>query len=368
MVPMGRRTFVKKVLKGLKAAPFVGMLPPSPATAAATDETTALHYRPLNGNSLRDMAARRLHHGTGRFSNPLGVPRNGRFWELMRWKLFSFNAFGDFLDDQPVAPLVVDWTAINDGPRLSITFLKHAGLSIKDGDTHLLVDPVFEDIFWFIEDFSPLAFDLAAMPRPDHILITHGHYDHLDLPSIRTFNKDTHIISPLGYEAEFSELDLYHRSPLDWFDSYSDNRLEITLLPCNHWTMRYPIEGPNTSLWGSYIIKTRDGYTIYVSGDTAYFDGFDQIGAEYNIDLAIFNLGAYEPRWFMASSHTNPHETVQAFKQLNAKKLMVVHWGTFRLGDEPIHFPPQHIREHMEKEGLLDRLVDLKIGETYFPG
>jgi L-ascorbate metabolism protein UlaG (beta-lactamase superfamily) len=102
------------------------------------------------------------------------------------------------------------------------------------------------------------------------------------------------------------------------------------------------------------------------SGDTAYFDGFDQIGNEFEIDLAIFNLGAYEPRWFMAPSHINPAETVCAFKALNAARLMIIHWGTFRLGDEPVHFPPNQIRPELDKEGLLERLVDVKHGETLY--
>jgi len=80
----------------------------------------------------------------------------------------------------------------------------------------------------------------------------------------------------------------------------------------------------------------------------------------------VINLGAYEPRWFMAQSHIGPKETVRAFKQLGAKRLAVIHWGTFQLGDEPVHLPPQHIREEMRQEGLLDRLVDWKHGETVF--
>jgi len=154
---------------------------------------------------------------------------------------------------------------------------------------------------------------------------------------------------------------------MDWYDTIHDGGQEITLLPCNHWTMRNPFVGPNRSLWGSYLIKTTGGFTIYISGDTAYFDGFRQIGEQYNIDLAVFNLGAYEPRWFMAPSHINPRETVQAFKELKAKKILVVHWGTFRLGDEPVHFPPLQFHKELKKEGLLDRLVDIKHGETYFP-
>lgn len=367
MKPLGRRKFLSAMLTGMKTLPVMGFFAPS-VLSAATDQAgdTALHYRSLNGDLLTDIVKRKLHHGSARFVNPLGLAREGRFGELLEWKFFSLNKFSSHLDEQPVIPLTVNWEAVKDHAGLSVTYLKHAGLFIKDHDRNILVDPIFEDIFWFIEDFSPLAFDVQKMPQPDDILITHGHYDHFDMPSLSLFKKDAHVISPLGYDSEFKDLGLHNRTQLDWFDAHAANKREVQLLPCNHWTMRNPFEGPNTSLWGSFLIRTKSGYTIYVSGDTAYFDGFEQIGNAFNIDLAIINLGAYEPRWFMAPSHMNPEETVRAFVEMKAKKMMIVHWGTFQLGDEPVHFPPIQIREALAKEGLADRLIDLKQGETYF--
>jgi L-ascorbate metabolism protein UlaG (beta-lactamase superfamily) len=237
---------------------------------------------------------------------------------------------------------------------------------IKDMDQYIIVDPVFFSPFWFIKDFSPLAFELHEMPKPQHVLITHGHYDHLDKRSLASLDKDTHVITPLGYDGIFKELQMNNRTQLDWFDSYTQGAQEITFLPCNHWTMRNPITGPNRSLWGSFLVKTASGFTIFIAGDAAHFEGFRQLGEAFDIDLAIFNLGAYEPRWFMANSHINPPETVQAFKDLGAKHLLIVHWGTFRLGDEPVNFPPMQIRKEVETEGLLSRLIHLNHGETLF--
>ena len=127
-----------------------------------------------------------------------------------------------------------------------------------------------------------------------------------------------------------------------------------------------PFAGPNDALWGSFLIKTESGITIFVSGDLAYFERFRELGSEFQIDLAIFNLGAYEPRWFMAGSHVNPSETAKAFLELNARHLMVVHWGTFHLGDEPVHLPPVDIRREMEALGNLHRLIHLDHGQTLF--
>ncbi len=323
-----------------------------------------LHFRPLNGRSLRQLARQKTHHGPGLFVNPMGIPRKGRFRQLLSWKLFGDNPFEPHLEDQPYRPLSIDWDRIRDTKGASVTFLKHASLLIKDEERYLLVDPVFSDLFWFIKDFTPID-SLEGMPRPDSALITHGHYDHLDKSSLSKLDPETDVISPLGYRSIFDDLGMKKHYQLDWYDTLKSGKTEITLLPCNHWTLRSPFEGPNRSLWGSYLIRTAAGATIYVSGDTAYFDGYEEIGADYAVDLAIFNLGAYEPRWFMAPSHANPSEIVKAFKELGAKKLMIVHWGTFRLGDEPVHFPPLDIRREMEKAGILDRLVHASHGQTY---
>ena len=345
----------------------MNLMPGIASTAISADtEEDRLHYKPLNGRLLRDIAGAREHHGPEGFVNPVGLGRQGRFWEVMKWKLFSQNRFRKFYDGESVTPVSVDWEKVKNYQKTSITFLKHASVVINDAGRFILVDPVFSDIFWFIKDFSPLAFDPRSMPQPQHVLITHGHYDHLDTDSLAVLRKDTHVVTPLGYDRHINELEMTNCTQLDWYEKYRDGKQEITLLPCNHWTMRNPISGPNRSLWGSYLIRTSQGYTIYISGDSAYFDGFEQLGKDYDIDLAIFNVGAYEPRWFMAQSHMNPRETVRAFKELNARKLLVVHWGTFRLGNEPVHFPPIQVKEVLEEEGLFDRLVDLKHGETFY--
>lgn len=363
---MSRRDFIQKLFSGFRSIAVICLWPAKAFSAAADNAAETTHYTPLNGRSLRDIARQRVHHSSDGYTNPLGPERHGRLWQVMRWKLFHNNRFKDDFAGQQVAPVSIDWDPIRRHPGLSITYLKHASIMIKDMDRYLVVDPIFSNIFWFIKDFTPLEFDLSSMPTPDHVLITHGHLDHLDESSLESFDNKTHVITPLGYNEIFDDLNMHNRTQLDWFDAYRDGNRQIILLPCNHWTMRNPFSGPNHSLWGSYLIKTASGYTIYFAGDTAYFDGFAQLGKEFNIDLAIFNLGAYEPRWFMASSHINPEETVQAFKALNAKQLMVIHWGTFRLGDEPVHLPPIHIKQELVKEGLLDRLVDLKHGQTLF--
>jgi len=362
---MNRRRFLNTFFTLLKTALLAAALPAwAQASVANVKEAPPLHYRPLNGRSLREIARRREHHGNGRFINPFGFDRSGRLLKVLSWKLFHRNPFEDQLSQQVVAPVSVDWERLRRPEELSITYLKHASLMIQDAGSRILIDPVFARPFWFMRDFTPLDFDPSRIPAPELVLLTHGHFDHLDTSSLAQLPPDTHVISPPGYDEILDEVGLRRRTTLDWFEGIRSGDREIILLPCNHWTMRNPVAGPNLGLWGSYLVRTATGPTIYISGDTAYFDGFDQLGEEFDIDVAVFNLGAYEPRWFMAPSHIDPCETVQAFRELKAKKLMIMHWGTFQLGDEPVHLPPQHLREELQKAGLLSCLVDWKHGDT----
>ncbi len=364
---MTRRFFIKKFLTWAKMCLMLGLFPSNSflKSASAMEKENTIGAK-RQGLSLREIVLKKFHHGNDHFVNPFSSVNSRNPWQIIKWKLFSENRFKAFYNEESVIPVSIDWEPVKRSNGLSITFINHASVMIKDLDKYILVDPIFFGLFRFIKDFSPLAFDIKEIPLPDHVLITHGHYDHLDKPSLASLGKETHVITPIGYNDVFNDLGMNRRTQMDWFDTYKDGKLEITLLPCNHWTMRNPLVGPNRSLWGSFLVKTASGSTIFISGDTAYFDGFREIGEEFSIDLAIFNLGAYEPRWFMATSHINPSETVRAFRELQARHLLIVHWGTFRLGDEPVHFPPNDLRRELEEEGLLDRLVDLKHGQTLF--
>jgi N-acyl-phosphatidylethanolamine-hydrolysing phospholipase D len=362
-----RRTFLRTALRWGKMAAVGSLLSGSgvfPARAAQ-EQGCGLPCQ-AKDLTLRELVRARLHHSPDKFVNPFTTKKHGNMLRVLHWKLFGVNDFKNLYGREEVKPVVIDWTPIRQRRGLSITFVNHASFMIKDQDSYILLDPVFFGLFPWIKNFSPLAFDLREMPHPDYVLVSHGHYDHLDTSSLAFLGSDTHVVTPLGYREIFTDLGMSRRTQLDWLDTYSDRKREITLLPCNHWTMRNPIEGPNRSLWGSFLLRTATGPTIYLAADTAYFDRFEEMGREFKPDLAIINLGAYEPRWFMARSHMNPDETARAFTELNAGRLAIAHWGTFRLGDEPVYLPPVEIRTAMVREGLGDRLVILKHGETLF--
>ena len=183
----------------IKSAGLLWVLPPAwvRGTAGAADHPAAL-YSAGRGPGLQEIAAKRLHHGADHYINPFssGSPRDLR--RLLAWKLFSKNDYKSLYSHEQVRPVTVDWEPVRRHPGVSVTFLKHAGLLIKDRGDYLLVDPVFFDLFWFIKDFSPLAFDVRQIPKPTHVLITHGHYDHLDRATLSFLGKDTHLITPAG--------------------------------------------------------------------------------------------------------------------------------------------------------------------------
>ncbi len=320
----------------------------------------------MDNLSLRLIAEQRLHHSNNRFINPFNNAQYGNFWRLVRWKLLSKNPFKQLYRNEKKNPVDVDLQPLRETTGVSITFVKHSTVIINYFGKRIIVDPVFFGLFPFIVDFTPLTFNVSHIPQPHIILITHGHYDHLDIPSLKKLAPDTPVLSPLGYQGFLREIGFHNITSLDWYDSYSSSELEIILLPCNHWTMRNPFTGPNRALWGSFLLRgTADRPCIFISGDTAYFRGFREIGQQFHIDLAIINVGAYEPRWFMAQSHMNPQEAVRAFLELGANKLMVVHWGTFRLGDEPVYLPPIEVGKEMAAHGLSHRLINIRHGETY---
>jgi N-acyl-phosphatidylethanolamine-hydrolysing phospholipase D len=317
------------------------------------------------GMGLKELSVTKFHHGDGRFVNPFHTNGRRGLWQVIKWRFFSKSAFEDQYTQQAIRCVYIDWDSIEHYPGLSLTFINHACVLIKDKDIRFLVDPVFFGLFPTITNYSPLQWDAGRLPLPDYVLITHGHYDHLDCRTLKHLGGGPIVVTPLGYRRIFSGLPTRRHIQLDWFEDFAVNGRHLTLLPCHHWTMRNPFSGPNRSLWGSYLLRTKDGYTIYISGDTAFFNGFKEIGERFAIDLAIFNLGAYEPRWFMQNSHMNPSETVKAFIYLKAQRLMIIHWGSFRLGDEPVHWPPLELARELERVHLADRLVPLVHGETY---
>jgi L-ascorbate metabolism protein UlaG (beta-lactamase superfamily) len=258
----------------------------------------------------------------------------------------------------------------NDGaalvaPASSLTWIGHATFVLRLGGKLVATDPVWsERISGVIRRKAPPGVALERVPPLDVVTISHNHYDHLDLPTLRRLGKQTLIITLLGNGRILRAAAFENVVELEWWQSHRAGALEITAVPARHWSMRAPWNR-NDMLWGGFVYRGPEG-VAYHSGDTALFDGFAEIGRRAGpIDWAMLPIGAYEPRWFMEPQHMNPEDAGQAFEALGARHLVAMHWGTFKLTDEPLGEPPERLRAFFDARGFNpERLWLLDIGET----
>lgn len=233
--------------------------------------------------------------------------------------------------------------------NLRITCVGHASLLIQTARVNILVDPVWSDRASPFKRLGPRrrnppAVALADLPPIHSILVTHNHYDHMDTATIRAIHAQhlPAIISPLGNDA------VIHKNapnvPVqtgDWWQSFDlSKEVRANIVPAYHWSAR-KLGDRRQALWCGFVIETPSGL-IYCAGDTAYQDGriFSEIRNRYGRPVvAILPIGAYAPRWFMNTQHTDPAEAVQIATDVGAQHLLGIHWGTFPLTDEPWEEP-----------------------------
>jgi L-ascorbate metabolism protein UlaG (beta-lactamase superfamily) len=300
----------------------------------------------------------------GRFEHLASTPARGPA-DMLRWKVVDAVLGRNRKDPGGFAtPARAYDRALVHGDAPSLTWIGHASFLICLGGVRALVDPIFSARLGPIRRLSPPGIPLEELPRVDLVLITHNHRDHLDAPSVRRLGPAPRYVCPLGNGAWLADAGAKDITELDWWQKTRIGDLEVTLVPSRHWSMRLPWD-KNEALWGGYVLRSAQG-TAYHSGDTAYFDGFTEIARrEGPIDWALLPIGAYEPRWFMESQHVSPEEAVQAAVDLGARQMVAMHWGTFKLTDEPLAEPPERARAAWRRHGLdPERLWVLDIGET----
>jgi len=255
-----------------------------------------------------------------------------------------------------------DYSYLLDKNFDSITFAGHASMIIKMNQQTIFTDPFFSNAALVIRKKVKIKFDYSKVPENTIVLISHNHYDHLDKSSVKKLAKKGAIfIVPLGLKNLLTKYGAKEVHELDWWKSVTINSIEYTLVPAQHWSRRIGQEGGAT-LWGGYVIK--GSKTIYFSGDSGYFIGFNEFGKRWNIDYAIIGAGAYEPRWFMHYSHLNMQEFFMAAKDTNAKYAIPIHFGIISLSDEPLLYPLLEVDNAIrEKPELADTVRPLRVGE-----
>jgi L-ascorbate metabolism protein UlaG (beta-lactamase superfamily) len=208
---------------------------------------------------------------------------------------------------------------------------------------------------------------LEELPRIDVILISHNHYDHLDIETLKQLNErfSPKVIVPIGDKALIESIGIKDVQELDWWDRVAiDSGTEITFAPTQHSSARGFFDR-DRSLWGSYFIRNR-GQSVYFGGDAGYSTHYADIKKRLGSpDIALLAIGCYAPRWFMKPIHMDPAEAVVAHKDLGAKLSVGMHFGTFQLAAEPFDEPEARLKAALEKEGLSqDGFITIPEGET----
>ena len=237
-----------------------------------------------------------------------------------------------------------------------MTWLGHACFLVQMDGLNLLTDPVWSDRCSPISWLGPSRYrkppcKLSELPQIDVVLISHNHYDHLDLFTIRWLGNSPIYIVPDGHRAWFNKLKIHRVIEMKWWDSYSISPIvKIGCLPAQHWSKRTTFDDMKAlwSGWGVFGSKK-----LFFAGDTGYCQGFEQIGDKYGpFDLALIPIGAYEPRDFMRCQHVDPIEAVQIHQDIGSKQSIGMHWGTWVLTDEHVYEPPQKLAQELASRNL----------------
>lgn len=315
----------------------------------------------------------RSDHFDGRvFFNP------GRAWaksfgDLVRWRLSEGKE--DWPESRP-SPFRDRPPARVQGSALRVAHVGHASLLYQTGGLNILVDPVWSERASPVPFAGPkrvnapgIAFE--DLPKIDVVLVTHNHYDHLDVETLGRI-WTTHrprIVTPLGNDAIMkAAVPGLEAEAHDWGATVPlGGGVGVHLEECLHWSARGLFDR-REALWAAFMIETQGGTIVHV-GDTGFGDGslFERWAKKHpRVRLAVLPIGAYEPRWFMQEQHVNPDEAVRIAKILRAPTALGHHWGTFRLTDEGIDRPPEALAEARRVHGLSERrFIPLHPGQVW---
>lgn len=296
------------------------------------------------------------HFDGARFSNRDGSDKGigdvARFFWTSLWNTKAWPEFIDNPSPDPIEPRVFE--------GLKVTYVNHATVLIQTAGLNILTDPVWS------ERVSPVQFagpkrirapgvTLSDLPDIDLILISHNHYDHLDLETLRKLRlqqeSEPMILTGLGNTSLLKSIGYKNPRELDWGDKVEIGGSEIYFVECQHRSGRGVLDQMKT-LWGSFVIRAPDA-SIYFAGDTGYSPHFKAQGDAYGpFDLSVLPIGAYEPRWFMKDIHLNPEEAVLAHQDLKSVQSMGIHFGVFQLTWEGVDEPVQDLKKARAEYGL----------------
>lgn len=240
-----------------------------------------------------------------------------------------------------------------------ITWIGHASFLIQTHELNVLIDPIWAKWLKVIKRLKQPGFELHHLPDIDLVLVTHAHFDHLDRRTLRKVAADQPIVVPVGVGNLVHDLGFNIVHELDYWQTIDLGPLRVSLTPCHHWGARFLADSHRG--FGGFVLETQ-GRSLFHCGDSAYFSGFQEIGERHKIDLALLPIGAYDPP-SGREVHMNPEEAVQAFRELRAKTLVPMHYGTFRLGYEPLEEPLSRLLVCAREAGIGDNVLVMTEGQ-----
>jgi N-acyl-phosphatidylethanolamine-hydrolysing phospholipase D len=330
--------------------------------------------------------ASKKHHRPDGFNNNYHdnfAPDQPSFWSW-QWARLQDPPPASRPERIPVAQ--VDRAALKAPTRdVSVTWIGHATVLWRINGLNILTDPHFSKRAAPVQFAGParevaLPVAMADLPRIDVVLLSHNHYDHLDRDSVRALNAQAGgpplFVVPLGVDLWMKNEGITRVQRMDWWQSIklpapgagAGAEMDLHFVPSQHWSSRSPWDRSAT-LWGGFVLQASvDGapYSMYFAGDTGYSKDFADIAARFGgFDFAQIPVGCYLPRWFMKMQHVNEDEALQIHRDVRSRLSMGVHWGTFRLCDDPIDITLDEFPRARERAGVSpDAFVLFALGET----
>lgn len=298
-----------------------------------------------------------------RYVNLDGSTNAKSFSQMRQWQKERRSKKKDFSFSVPRVEPDLAFIASN-RKQSAVTFIGHSTFLVQLGGLNIVTDPVWATTMGLGKRLTPPGVPIENMPPIDVVVLSHAHYDHLHLGSLRRLPGDFTMLVPEGLGGWMKRKGFPRVEEFSWWTEKRIGEVTFGFVPAKHWTRRTPWD-MNTSHWGGWVMQHEQD-CLYFAGDSGYDELFLEIGKRYKqISVALLPIGAYEPEWFMRDSHMSPEEAVQTFLDIKAKTFVPMHYDAFHLADDtPKEALDRLLAEWQRRELPAERLWTMELGRT----